>query len=57
MIDFSKMEIKTDETLVDENNNSRKDVLIYERCLVCHPDIENQLREAIKLFFIDKQEK
>ena len=55
-IDFSKLEIKTDETMIDPiYGNPRKDVLIYEDCLICHPDMKDKLQEAIELFFTNKE--
>lgn len=51
LLDLSKLEIRADSSHVDEDGNPRSDALIYEDCLVCHPEYEEKLREAIRLFF------
>ena len=51
-IDLSKLAVKTDESMVDEYGNPRKDVAIYEgNIAVCHPSMKEKLEEAIALFF------
>jgi len=51
-IDFSKLKVQTDESMVDEDGNPRKDVAIYEgNVAVCHPEMEEKVNEAIELFF------
>lgn len=55
-IDLSKMEISTDESMVDEHGSPAKYVdIINEKTLVCHPSMESKLRQAIELFFQEKQ--
>lgn len=49
--DLSTIPIQADSSHVDEDGNPRSDALIYEDRIVCHPDHEEKLREAIRLFF------
>lgn len=56
-IDFSKLEIRVYEDFVDEDGDPRKDAAIYEgNIIVCHPAMEEKLREAQRLFFISKED-
>lgn len=55
-IDITKLEIQTDENMVDEEGNPRKDAAIYEgNIVVCHPDMREKLEEAQRLFFTPKE--
>lgn len=51
MINLNNLPIVTDENLVDENGNPRKDAEIFQDKIVCHPDLKKQVQEAFKIFF------
>lgn len=56
-IDLSKLAVKTDESMIDEEGNPRKDVAIYEENIaVCHPSMRRKVEEAIALFFTNPTE-
>lgn len=56
-IDFSKLEIQTDENMLDEYGNPRKDAAIYENnIIVCHPNLYEKVKEAQRLFFTPKED-
>ena len=51
-IDLSKMEITTDESMVDDLGNPANFVNIKdEKTLVCHPAMKEKVEQAIKMFF------
>jgi len=50
-VDLSRIErIETDDSLLDEEGHPRKDALIFEDKIVCHPDIAEQVQIGIKFF-------
>lgn len=51
LMSLKDMEIRTSEEFVDENGDPRSDAEIYEDHILCHPETEEKLREAMELFF------
>ena len=54
-IDFSTIDVRTDKNHVDEQGKPRKDVLIYQDRLLCHPNMEDRLKQGLTLFFGNKR--
>lgn len=46
---ISNLPIEASEDMVDEEGNPRKDVLIQNDKLLCHPSMIEKLREGMKL--------
>jgi len=51
-IDLSKMEVATDESIVDDLGNPANFVNIKdEKTLVCHPAMKEKVEQAIRMLF------
>lgn len=50
-IDPKKLPIVTDEEMVDDKGNPKKEAHIYEDKITCHPSLKDQLEEGLEFFF------
>jgi hypothetical protein len=50
-VDLSRIKrIETDDSLLDEEGHPRKDALIFEDKIVCHPDMAEHVQIGVKFF-------
>ena len=54
-VNFSTIDVCADKNHVDEQGKPRKDVLIYQDRLLCHPNMEDRLKQGLTLFFGNKR--
>lgn len=54
---ISKLEIETNEEMIDDEGNPRKDIEIHKDKLMCHPSMKKKLIEGIKIMAeLEKEE-